>query len=115
MLNRFAESPREVLADFRRRCGEAQALQDLDRSRLESDLRLLRDADERARSAAWRLPMLSLQADDDPILPSGLREAAFGGAPLLRRVGRPDGGHLLPVTQPGWCAAQIRSLLAELT
>jgi pimeloyl-[acyl-carrier protein] methyl ester esterase len=110
MLARFTEA----LGEFRRRCGDTTVPARMNTDRLKSHLRLLRDGDERERAARWAGPILSLQAGDDPILPAGLREAAFSGAADLRRVERPDGGHLLPVTQPAWCADQIRGLLAEL-
>ena len=103
-----------VLGEFRRKCGETTVPARMNTDLLQSHLRLLRDGDERGRAARWAGPILSLQGGDDPILPEGLRSAAFSGAADLRRVGRPDGGHLLPVTQPAWCAAQIRDLLAEL-
>ena len=113
MIDRFAVAPADVLAEFRRRCGDGVA-GDADWDRLGEDLRLLRDADERGASQAWRAPILSLQADDDPILPGPLRVGAFDGAGDVRRAASAAGGHCLPASRPGWCAAQVRALLDEL-
>jgi pimeloyl-[acyl-carrier protein] methyl ester esterase len=52
---------------------------------------------------------LVLQADDDPLLPGTLRHASFAGAP---RHSLAEGGHLLPLTQPAWCAARIAAFAA---
>jgi pimeloyl-[acyl-carrier protein] methyl ester esterase len=115
MLRRFRTAPAEVLHDFRRRCGVSEQAGHIDASLLGEHLQLLRDANERASTAAWNGPILSLQAGDDPIMPQGLRNGAFAGAQSIKRAQRKDGGHLLPLTWPGWCAEQIRGLLAGLS
>ena len=68
---------------------------------LARDLALL--ADE-TPAAPRHAPLLVLQAQDDPLLPETLRRHTFGGAPARILA---EGGHLLPLTQPGWCAGQI--------
>ena len=106
MQARFAQSPEAVLADFRQRIGMAPAPPIASPDALAQDLALL--ADE-SPAPARRAPLLVLQAQDDPLLPEVLRAHTFGAVPA--RVSA-DGGHLLPLTQPAWCAAQISGFAA---
>lgn len=115
MLTRFDAAPEAVTDDFRRRCGATRPTPGgLRPGRLREDLLTLRDGDERAAARAWSGPMLSLQGGRDPILPAALRDEAFGGAAGLRRAVRPEAGHLLPLTDAPWCAAEIRRFLEPL-
>lgn len=105
MVKRFGENPAKVLEDFRASIGSAPAPAIVSRERLGEDLALLGD---QTPAPAHRAPLLVLQAEDDPLLPPALRMAAFGGA--AGRTGGAvcgNGGHLLPLTQAAWCAAQI--------
>jgi pimeloyl-[acyl-carrier protein] methyl ester esterase len=103
MAKRFAQDPAKVLDDFRANIGAAAAPAIVSRERLADDLAIL--ADQSAPSTHLA-PLLVLQAGDDPLLPPALRAGAFGGADACIS---PDGGHLLPLTRPEWCAAQISS------
>ena len=114
MLMRFRSASAEVLAEFRRQCRTGTAPDVANVELLYMHLGLLLDADARERTNRWNGPILSLQADDDPILPAELQSRVFAEGRAVRRVSRADGGHVLPLTQPTWCAAQIRSLLAQL-
>lgn len=114
MLARFAEDPAAVLADFRTRCGDDAAFGTLALDRLGDDLQALRDWDCRAEAADFAPPILSLQGGADPILPAALRDAAFAGAPLVERLTQADAGHLLPLSDPAFCAAQIRRFAERL-
>lgn len=109
MIGRFAEAPAEVLADFRRRCGaESQApIPAPDVEHLAKDLVALRDMDCTADAARWPVPILSLQGGTDPILPAGLRDQVFASAARIERATHSAAGHLLPLTEPDWCAQQI--------
>lgn len=104
MLSRFAVSPREVLDQFRRRVGGSRHLGPIDVRRLGADLEQLKSLD--ARGA--HMPDLVLNGGQDEILPPSMREMAFAGA---NRVTLPQGGHLLPVSHPLWCADRIREVL----
>lgn len=104
MLSRFAETPADVLTDFRARCGAPPACGKLDEARLADDLSLL--AAHRAVPGQRRV--VSLQGGTDPILPAGLRDTVFPGA---ARATCAEAGHLLPVTHAAWCAARIRAFL----
>jgi pimeloyl-[acyl-carrier protein] methyl ester esterase len=108
MLARFADAPGDVLADFRRRCGDDTPVSILDINRLQTDLEALRDWDCRAQYARMGLPVLVLHGEADPILPPAMRDAVFASASRVDRITRPEAGHLLPLTDPGFCAEQIR-------
>lgn len=106
MQARFAEAPREVLADFRTRCGAASIAGPICEERLAADLTLL--ATGRVASRCGKLLVLHGMAD--PILPSILRDSAFPGSIRAEHSGA---GHLLPLTHPGWCAERIVAFLCE--
>lgn len=108
MIARFDEDAPAVLAEFRRRCGWMAPFQNIERERLRQDLRTLRDGDYREQAARFARPILSVQGGADPILPTGLRESAFASASVVNYATSPGGGHLLPVTDPDFCANQIR-------
>ncbi|WP_222852619.1 alpha/beta fold hydrolase, partial [Bordetella pertussis] len=72
----------------------------------------LREADERQALAASRLPLLALAGTADPIVPPALTRAQFGACAGLHW--RDGGGHLLPASDPDWCAGRIRAFLAGL-
>ena len=104
MRLRFTDAPDAVVTEFRARCGAPPARSALAAPRLADDLALLATHG----AAAAPLRCLTLQGNADPILPETLREAAFPGAV---RATNSDAGHLLPVTHPDWCAAQIETFL----
>lgn len=105
MVKRFGEDPAKVLADFRASIAAEAAPAIGSCVRLREDLALLADP---SPAPAHRAPVLVLQAGDDPLLPEALRQGAFPGATILTS---PNGGHLLPLTRPAWCAAQIRAFV----
>jgi pimeloyl-[acyl-carrier protein] methyl ester esterase len=109
MIDRFANDPAAVLADFRRRCGDETAFGPADIRRLLDDLVTLRDGDCTAAIAAWPAPILSLQGARDPLLPAPMRDAVFAATRSLERMTCPDGGHLLPITDTLYCAGAIRA------
>lgn len=106
MQGRFAESPADVLTDFRARCGAPPARREMDEARLADDLSLLATH----HAAPGRRRILSLQGGMDPILPTCLRDHVFPGA---ARATCEEAGHLLPVTHAAWCAAQIQAFLCR--
>lgn len=102
MVARFAVEPAAVLGEFRRRCGLDLSLPaGRESGRLAADLALLRDGDGRA---ALSTPLLALAGRLDPIVPPAMTECAFAG---IDTRWHPDGGHLLPLTHPVWCAGRI--------
>jgi pimeloyl-[acyl-carrier protein] methyl ester esterase len=113
MIAKFGRDPAAVVADFRKRCGSEAPFPSPDESRLAEHLSLLRDGDERARSAAWHLPLLALHGTQDPLLPQELRDDVFAGAARVQRASNPEARHLLPLSHPAWCAQHIRTLLGS--
>lgn len=103
MIQRFDQDAEAVLLSFRARCGLDDALPGaLRRERLRADLAALRDWDAREALAASEAPLLALGGALDPIVP----RQAFPQAAL-----HPGGGHVLPLTEPEWCADHIRRFL----
>ena len=114
MIARLPHDPVGTVADFRRRCGDSSSFGEPHGGRLGAHLDLLRDADERQAAAEWRKPLLHLSGARDPILPASLRASAFERAPFRSTAEHPEGGHLLPVSHPAWCADHIRGLVRAL-
>lgn len=110
MIRRFADSPDAVLSDFIRRARGNGAMNGkrLDRCRLGEALQWLKDWDARDALSSEPSPMLALFAEDDEIVPKAMSEDIFATRSNTRLRSRPDGGHALPITEPRWCAAQIR-------
>lgn len=115
MLAKLERDPAAAVADFRTRSGGDTAFGSPDARRLANHLLLLRDGDERSRSAAWPWPLLALHGERDPILPSSLRSIVFHGAPRLERHSHAEGGHVLPLSHPDWCARGLLAMLGRLT
>lgn len=114
MASRLQTDAIGTVAEFRARCGDHSPVAEPVVDRLAEHLHLLRTADERRRAVEWPLPLLALSGREDPILPAELRKSAFSGARHLDRIEHPEGGHLLPVSHPAWCAEQVQRWLAAL-
>lgn len=114
MIARFADAPEAVLGEFRQRCGAGTETAPLAAEPLAEDLRLLRDGDCRVEAASFPAPILSLQGARDPILPAAMRAQAFASAHRIDRDEHPREGHLLPMTDPDYCARQIERFLDML-
>lgn len=110
MLARLHDTPVEVHGDFLARCGlpahhhpAAQSTNPLDVDALADGLIALRDWDERAGTQID----LALAGRADPIVSAAMTQASFTGQPIEWQ----DGGHLLPLTAPGWCADRLDHFL----
>lgn len=107
MIARFAETPEKVYIDFMARSGLAEPqVQGLDYAMLADGLNGLRHWDERGRIAGLGLADLVLAGRNDPIVPGPLTENSFAGSDIRWH----EGGHLLPIQAPLWCARQLRKL-----
>lgn len=129
MIARLQTAPSQVLADFRRRCGDDTPVATPVPRRLHEDLVIMRDGDFSTRELLPPgssplagesqvghppFPILSLQAANDPLLPQSLRDGAFAGAAQVERRVHPAGGHLLPVSEAPYCARAIRDFMERL-
>jgi pimeloyl-[acyl-carrier protein] methyl ester esterase len=79
--------------------------------RLMEGLDWLEREDARANLRNVSCPVLSLAGAQDRILPESAMRREWAGFPLHMHE---EGGHALPQTHPGWCAAYIESLEAGL-
>jgi pimeloyl-[acyl-carrier protein] methyl ester esterase len=117
MIRRMAADPAGVTEEFRFRCGALGPLPDGPvPDSLHTGLEWLRDWDARpAIEPPPTAPMLVLSGGQDPILPATMDGHCFQGFPVIRHERLDGGGHLLPVTDPDWCADHIRAFVAEVT
>ncbi|WP_194149752.1 alpha/beta fold hydrolase [Oecophyllibacter saccharovorans] len=128
MERRLLTHPREVLADFRQLCSSDQATADLltdlpapDMSRLRQGLIQLRQRDCRGqlsqmhRHRAGRL--FSLVGGRDPLSPARLgpvlKPMPEERADPIQVTCLPQGGHLLPLTHPAFCARWLEKIWAK--
>ena len=114
MIARFSDAPRQVVAEFRNRCGCDEPFGSMDEERLRTDLAALRDGDCRKHVARSGLPFLSLQGGRDPILPPEMRCAVFAQAGRCERITLENSGHLLPLQEPATCAEAISAFMERL-
>lgn len=112
MRARLRTQPHALLADFHRQAGSdtGPPAGEPDIDRLDRDLLRLRDEDRLTELRAWHRPLCSLAARADAIVPEVLSRADLPG-PTHWHDG---GGHMLPRSAAGWCAAHIRAFLATL-
>ncbi len=75
----------------------------LNAKRLDEGLDWLMTWDEREARGALKCPILALASRDDVIVPPSMSEAIWGE----EIVWSPDGGHVLPLSHPEWCARHV--------
>jgi pimeloyl-[acyl-carrier protein] methyl ester esterase len=100
-----------VLAEFVERAGGELPQGRPDPGRLIAGLDRLHVLDGRA----CRLPVWSLHADEDPIIPLATADASFAGMDVAERRIRRSADHLAPLTAPSACADLIRAALKALS
>lgn len=99
----------QVVNNFRARCGLAAQEQKLfNIAALQAGLGTLEQGDIRPQLSIGTIPALGLAAEDDPIVPPDMTRAAFAG---IEAIEWHDGGHMLPLTQPEFCAQHIQNFL----
>ncbi len=114
MKSRLQTSPAQVRNDFLVRCGYSATdipAAPLNIDRLHEGLDWLLDWDERP-SLPNVSPLLALSGAHDPIVPSLMSQALFPSECLVEH---PEGGHLLPLTHPVWCARHILRFMDQLS
>lgn len=117
MIARFEEDPLIVLHDFQTRCGaQVDALDEnlLNKDTLLRDLYLLRESDVRSAVQNAEIEFALLNGNLDPLIDGARRQSSFTNVMSATSFTHPDGGHLLPITQPQWCAQHIVSLVDKM-
>jgi len=114
MGSAVAQEPATVLADFHALFASTVPPGSPDAERLQAGLVALRDDDRRGEAAALGVPILSLQAEHDTLLPLGMRETVFATADGVMRRTHPTAGHLLAREDAAWCAQAIRDFVVQL-
>lgn len=115
MIAKLTQTPAAVTSDFLARCGLDLEQHPIDGASLDADrltwgLNALAGWDQRAAPP----PDLVLAGRNDPIVSSAMTQAAFPASFASGAIRWHDGGHLLPLTAPDWCAARLRELLESL-
>ncbi len=97
--------PGGTLQAFWRSCGASGfALpQALNVARLDEGLDWLMTWDARKTREGLNCPVLALASRDDDIVPPSMSEAIWGESIIWS----PDGGHVLPLKHPDWCARHV--------
>ena len=98
--------PHATLQAFWRSCGAAGfGLPDaLNAARLDEGLDWLMQWDARESKDELACPILALASRDDVIVPASMSEAIWKESGI---VWSEDGGHVLPLRHPRWCARHV--------
>jgi len=112
MRTQFTRDPVAVLADFHARCGGHAPRTPPNIEGLDAGLGWLAEYDGRAALAARRADVFALAGSEDPIVPRAMSSMAFASLPAGHLEFSDAPGHLLPLTQPEFCAQRIESLAA---
>ena len=102
----LARDPGSTLKAFWRSCGapDFAAPEALNVARLDEGLDWLMHWDAEAAKKRLECPILTLAAKDDAIVSPAMSEAVWGQNSILWS---PDGGHVLPLRHPDWCARHV--------
>lgn len=102
-----------TLGAFWRSCGAPDFAEGgaLNVARLDKGLDWLMHWDAQDAKKSLRCPMVSLAARDDVIVPPAMSEAVWGAETIHWS---PDGGHVLPLRHPAWCARHVLEFAKSL-
>ena len=105
--------PGETLQAFWRSCGASGfALPEaLNVARLEEGLDWLMHWDSQEAKHELACPVLALAARDDAIVPASMSEAIWEDTGIIWSQ---DGGHVLPLRHPRWCARHVLEFASAL-
>jgi pimeloyl-[acyl-carrier protein] methyl ester esterase len=109
----LARDPEGTMQAFWRSCGapDFAGPERLNVARLDEGLDWLMHWDAEAAKKKLQCPILTLAARDDAIVPPAMSEAVWGEQNL---IWSPDGGHVLPLTHPDWCARHVAEFAHSL-
>jgi pimeloyl-[acyl-carrier protein] methyl ester esterase len=109
MRRGLARDPAATLAAFWRACGTSDfaPAEALNVERLDTGLDWLLHWDAQKTKARLGRPVLALAARNDAIVPQAMTQAIWQNAEQAHSViWSPEGGHVLPLQRPEWCARQ---------
>ncbi|QQS57956.1 MAG: hypothetical protein IPN28_03830 [Alphaproteobacteria bacterium] len=111
MKQRLTKDPIPQMGVFWRRCGIHPENSLLDLERLQEGMNWLIHDNATKEIRNLGLPVLSLTAKDDPVLPIKIMRQHWSGYPLqIRELG----GHSLPWSEPRWCSTKIMDFIDGL-
>ena len=108
---RLESDPISQMGVFWRQCGISPDNKDLNLKRLQEGMNWLIHDNATREVHNSSFPVLSLAADDDPILPVNIMKHHWSGYPV--RIAE-TGGHNLPWSQAEWCSSQIKEFVRDL-
>lgn len=112
MIAGFAKRPEAVCHDFLKLCGvENPVVDQLNTPSMLEGLQALQDWDQRPAFAKRHEPVLALTGAADPLASPALSKAAFAPHSVLVKA---DGNHILPLSDPQWCAAHMTMFLKDI-
>lgn len=108
MIAKFKTHPEEVLKVFYKQSSLENPLTDpfisFNKKQLLDDLEFIKKMDFTSELRALNLPILSLAAKDDQIVPFALTQETFESSIVLE-----NGGHGIGYTHADWCAKKIKN------
>ena len=110
MKNRMQRDVGKTLRVFHDTIGAQPPYGNPNLARLDEGLDELRDHDLTETLIALNLPHLSLASRNDPLVPESASRALSAATQF-----HPTGGHVLPRTEPVWCAEAIRTFLKTIS
>lgn len=114
MREGLIRDPHAQMRQFWQMCGYGEGPgPGIDTGALRAGLDWLGAWDESERARNLDAPIMALAARDDPIVRPPMTEGSWGnGKADLRWL--EQGGHMLPLTHPDWCAGQISEFIDDL-
>lgn len=104
MQRQFKKDAGRVTTDFMSRCGYDVSGAHYDVGRMGEGLSWLESWDERIALANEKTPVFALAGKTDEIISPAMTEMGFKG---MASIEWHDGGHLLPLEAPSWCAERL--------
>lgn len=112
MMAGLDKDPKTIYRDFMSRAGLKNPQTDhLDVERLKIGLQSLIADDGRAVLLGFQRPVLALAGGADQIVPEAMSRACFDDDILAVLD---NGDHMLPISNPDWCADHIKPFLTQL-